>query len=196
MTQRRPRRTTADVERAILEAARDELRERGYAGVTFEGVARRAATSKPVIYRRYSSRATLVFTALRTHFEDASPTPNTGTLRGDLIAWLKAAQDRASEVGEDTYRATMGEADAELLDAVNALVHAETENLEQKIIAPARARGELGPVPLTLEVLAVPSVLLRDRVFFGRTTGDDAAEIVDEVCLPLFRARSGMNSQP
>jgi AcrR family transcriptional regulator len=38
---------------AIRAATRAELADYGYAGVTFEGVARRAQTSKPVLYRRY-----------------------------------------------------------------------------------------------------------------------------------------------
>jgi hypothetical protein len=41
---------------AIHEATRAQLAERGYAGVTFEGVARRARTSRSVLYRRAPER--------------------------------------------------------------------------------------------------------------------------------------------
>ncbi|WP_329343594.1 TetR/AcrR family transcriptional regulator [Streptomyces sp. NBC_01352] len=196
MGERRPRRTAAAVERAVLDAAFDELRKHGYARVTFEGVARRAGTSKPVVYRRYSTRATLVLAALRAYFTDTAPAPCTGTLRTDLIACLEAAQARAAQVGEETYRALLGEADAELLDALAALIEGATADLERDIIAPARARGELGPNPLPADVLALPAIMLRDRVLFGRTTGNEAAEIVDRVCLPVFRECSGLRPRP
>ncbi|MFD0478308.1 TetR/AcrR family transcriptional regulator [Nonomuraea thailandensis] len=55
------RRRQVEVDQAILEAAYGELLDRGYAGVTYDGVARRAETSKPVLYRRYPTRASLIF---------------------------------------------------------------------------------------------------------------------------------------
>ncbi|QLH20590.1 TetR-like C-terminal domain-containing protein [Streptomyces sp. Rer75] len=95
------------------------------------------------------------------------PAPRTGNLRGDLIAWLEAAQSRATEVGEPNYRALLGEADPELLHETGAIGGAAGVELDRDIIEPACARGELGPEPLAPEVLALPLVMLRDR-FFGR----------------------------
>ena len=45
---------------AIRDATYAELKEHGYSGVTFEGVARRAKTSKPVLYRRWADRRALL----------------------------------------------------------------------------------------------------------------------------------------
>jgi hypothetical protein len=80
------------------------------------------------------------------------PAPRTGNR--DLIAWLEAAQSRATEVGEPNYRALLGEADPELLHEIGAIGGAAGVELDRDIIEPACARGELGPEPLAPEVLA------------------------------------------
>ena len=43
--------------RAILRAALAELLERGYGGMSMEGVAERAGVGKPAIYRRHRDKA-------------------------------------------------------------------------------------------------------------------------------------------
>ncbi|MFD0478307.1 TetR-like C-terminal domain-containing protein [Nonomuraea thailandensis] len=102
------------------------------------------------------------------------------------MAWLDAAQARAAEIGGRTYRALLGEADDDLLDAIGALIGMASGDLERHVIEPARARGELGPEPLVAEIAAMPVILLRDRIVFGTATATDVAEIVDRICLPLF----------
>jgi AcrR family transcriptional regulator len=59
------RRYGAALERALLGAAWEELRESGYAGFTIDAVARRAGTSRPVLYRRWPNRAQLVLAGER-----------------------------------------------------------------------------------------------------------------------------------
>ena len=59
------RRRGAELEEALLEAAWQELEERGYAGLTMENVATRAGTSRPVIARRWRSKAELTIATLR-----------------------------------------------------------------------------------------------------------------------------------
>ena len=51
------RRRGATLERALLDAAWEELQESGYARLTMERVADRAGTSRAVIYRRWRNRA-------------------------------------------------------------------------------------------------------------------------------------------
>jgi AcrR family transcriptional regulator len=54
----RPRRT--DVEDAVAEATLQLLAEAGYAALSLEAVARSTGISRPTLYRRWSSKATLV----------------------------------------------------------------------------------------------------------------------------------------
>jgi len=76
--------------RAILDAANEMLEERGIVDLTIDEVAQRAGVSKATIYRRWPSKGTLVFEAFSTDFLVQQPLPDTGSLRGDLLAALRA----------------------------------------------------------------------------------------------------------
>ena len=78
MTETRTRRRGAELEQAILDAAWAELCEVGYTALTIEAVAKRAGTSKPVIYRRWPSRAHLVIAAWARQQPIETTTPDTG----------------------------------------------------------------------------------------------------------------------
>src|SRR5580700_76791 len=84
----RPRSQEAD--RAILSATLDLLGSRGLAAMSIEEVAARAGVGKVTIYRRWSSKGLLALDAFVTSFAEQQPLPDTGTLRGDLIAALTA----------------------------------------------------------------------------------------------------------
>jgi AcrR family transcriptional regulator len=83
----RPRSEQAD--RAILQAAAELLAERGLAGMSIEEVASRAGVGKTTIYRRWTSRGTLALDAFLAEFQAQQPLPDTGSLRGDLLAALR-----------------------------------------------------------------------------------------------------------
>ena len=73
------------VHEAILRATAELLGEGGYAKLTIDGVAQRAMVTRQSIYRRWPSKLELVAELLREVSERA-PLPDTGTLRGDLLA--------------------------------------------------------------------------------------------------------------
>jgi AcrR family transcriptional regulator len=84
----RPRSQEAD--RAILTATAELLAERGLAAMSIEEVAARAGVGKTTIYRRWPSKGLLALDAFVTSFREEQPLPDTGTLRGDLLAALRA----------------------------------------------------------------------------------------------------------
>ena len=84
----RPR--SAEVDLSILEAATAILDERGLAGMSMEEVASRAGVGKATVYRRWPSRGALALDAFMAEFRSQLPAPDTGTLRGDLLASLRA----------------------------------------------------------------------------------------------------------
>jgi AcrR family transcriptional regulator len=84
----RPRSVEAD--RAIMAATLDLLASRGLAAMSIEEVAARAGVGKATIYRRWSSKGQLALDAFVMSFQAQQPLPDTGTLRGDLIAALTA----------------------------------------------------------------------------------------------------------
>lgn len=185
------RRTKERVEEAIATAVRGELLERGYQGVTFEGVARRAHTSKPVLYRRYSSRAEMVLRAFGRSFGDEFPVGLAQrSLRDGLVAMLRYAQDRFESVGGDTFRALIGEADQPILALFSGAMDMAERVLAEQVVAPAVARGELGPEPIAPGVFRVPFAILREQVLFRTGPAMTLEEIADTICVPLLTAAS------
>lgn len=89
--ERRPGRPRSEAaRRAILDAAVGELEEHGYAALTMQGIAKRAGVGKQTVYRWYPSRADVVLEALVELAEARITVPDTGTLPGDLTAFLTA----------------------------------------------------------------------------------------------------------
>ena len=83
------RRRGEELDAAIRAAVLELLVEQGPGGVTMEAVAAAARTSKPVLYRRWADRATLLRdTLLRTAIA-AIPHEDTGSYRGDMLAVLR-----------------------------------------------------------------------------------------------------------
>lgn len=54
INQRRPRRTNKEIEHDILEAARKEIEDKGFAGLTVIGISKRAEIEPSVFYKRFT----------------------------------------------------------------------------------------------------------------------------------------------
>jgi AcrR family transcriptional regulator len=80
------------VDAAVAEATRQVLAESGYARLTVDAVARRAGVGKAAIYRRFASRAEMVFVATVSG-SDATPLPDAGSLHADLLALVARLLD-------------------------------------------------------------------------------------------------------
>jgi AcrR family transcriptional regulator len=188
------RRRGAELEEALLEAAWRELVEVGYGRFTIEGVATRAGTSRPVIYRRWPDRAGLAIAAVR-HYANTHlvPTPDTGTLRGDLIAMLTLASQSRAEVAA-LFSVHMGEYFAETGRTPNELREDFLAARQQpfgidEILRRGVERGEIDPARLTPRIAGLPGDLMRHDLLMNHQPPSDKAivEIVDEVFLPLVR---------
>jgi AcrR family transcriptional regulator len=177
---------------AIREATRAELTEHGYPGVTFEGVARRAKTSKPVLYRRYRSRAHMVVDALLALPRQPVLTSGTPSLREDMLALLDAMMARFHRIGTDTYRSLIADADDELLDTITAQLAQLADQTIYRALSDARERGEIGVATIPERAATAIAALVRNEVFFTRgPVGKKALiDILDNVYLPLIDAVS------
>jgi AcrR family transcriptional regulator len=172
---------------AIHEAIRAELAQCGYAGVTYDGVARRAKTSRSVIYRRYRSRAHMVTDALPSlHWPHEWQ--SAGSLRQDLLNIFAAILERFHGVGVDTYRRLGAEADDELFDESTALISELVNSTIRHALADARDRGEIGAAPIPEPVETTLLALVRNEMFFTRNPVEErtVAELIDTVYLPLI----------
>lgn len=73
---------------AVLEAADDLLAERGFAGVTIEGIAARAGVAKQTIYRWWPSKVDVLLEAFTEDMAEHLTPPDTGDLATDLRTHL------------------------------------------------------------------------------------------------------------
>jgi AcrR family transcriptional regulator len=186
------RRRGLALEEALLDAAWDELQAVGYANLTMEAVADRAGTSRAVLYRRWRNRTELVLAATRRHRPRLSgDVPDTGSLRGDVVAVLTRASDRLAEDDLENVYGLLSEyfADPELFTRVQDQVFPIGAGVMATILKHAEERGEVrqGVSP---RVATLPIDLLRHELFRTRTPPSKQviAEIVDDVFLPLVQA--------
>jgi len=96
---------------AVLEAADDLLVERGFAGVTIEGIAARAGVAKQTIYRWWSSKVDILMDAFIDDMAQHLTPPDHGDVGLDLRTHLSRLADflTRSDAGA-VFRALVGQA--------------------------------------------------------------------------------------
>src|SRR5450759_3508266 len=98
LEKKRGRPRSRNTEKAILRAAGELVLASGLAEMTIEGVAERAGVGKASIYRRWPSKGALAFDAVVDTILATQPTPDTGSLKGDLARvaenWVRLANSR------------------------------------------------------------------------------------------------------
>ncbi|MCI4061177.1 TetR/AcrR family transcriptional regulator [Micromonospora sp. R77] len=189
------RRRGAELEDAILRAAAEELTASGYAGMTMDKVARRAGTNKNAIYRRWPQRAALGIAAYKHLADTRTPTPDTGSLRGDALELLRRANATWSSPFGAILRDLLAAAADEpaLLELLREQAGGRAMNAAWfTLLSRAVARGEAPPEAVQPRVAALPLMLLRgEYALRGIPSVPDEVlvEIVDEIFLPLVRGR-------
>ena len=108
---RAPQRRNENARLAVLHAADDLLVERGFGGVTVEGIAARAGVAKQTIYRWWPSKTDIL---LDTLIDDASrqlAIPDTGSAVADMRRYLRSlASFLTKEPAGKVLLALIGEA--------------------------------------------------------------------------------------
>jgi AcrR family transcriptional regulator len=74
------------------------MAERGYQGMSIPAVAEAAGVGKPTIYLRFASKFDLALAALASLPVVDHP-PDTGSVRGDLVALLRDRQEATEHMG-------------------------------------------------------------------------------------------------
>ncbi len=186
------RRRGTELEEAILQAAWEVLQEKGYSGFTYEAVAARAETSRPVLYRRWPQRDDLLLATLRRSFWHPVTVPDTGNLRDDALGLLRNANAVRSRMDllvglqlMDYFRQT-GTSMADLRTKLRGPGQPSGFGF---LVDRAVARGELPDVPRSTRLIELPIELFRhDLIMTMRAMADSSiVEIVDEIWLPLLR---------
>ena len=78
-----------DARKRILKAALDLVEEQGFAPVTSDAIAERAAASKATVYRWWPNKAAVVIEAFREAVEPEVPFPDTGCFREDITTQVR-----------------------------------------------------------------------------------------------------------
>lgn len=180
----------------ILQAALDVLAEEGYDGMTIDMVAARARAGKATLYRRWASKGELVVEAVacmkRGHL-DLEHLPDTGTLRGDLVAMIKPG---TIQDAEKKLRVMAGLMSAlvrspELADAINEAIVQPRAEANRILLQRAVDRGEI-PADSDIGTLALVSPsMAAHRTIVQQKPVDRAflISIIDGVVLPAVGLR-------
>jgi AcrR family transcriptional regulator len=187
------RRRGKTLDDAILGAAWAELLDRGYADFTMDGVAKRAGTSRPVLSRRWQTRADLAVAAIESYVqENRISVPDLGNVRDELAMLLQKASDKGmSTVIRVLFsmRDYFVETDSSLEDLRNKLVGGSRP--VEEILERGVRRGEIDPSKLTKRIASLPLDLLRHEGFMTHRPIPRVviAEILDSIFLPLVAAK-------
>jgi AcrR family transcriptional regulator len=182
----RPR-VEGERELQILEATLEVLDEVGYDLLTMDAVASRAKASKATLYRRWKGKPELVVAAIMAH-KGESVVPDTGTLRGDLIAAYcghGGLNDPMTRSVLSAVVTAMGR-DPEFAEVYRRDFIGPKIASSRAIYERARARGEVHP-DADLEMLApsLAGIVLHRAFLLGEAvTPDLVARVLDEVVLP------------
>ncbi|WP_203904018.1 TetR/AcrR family transcriptional regulator [Virgisporangium aliadipatigenens] len=179
----------------IMDVALTMVAEVGYAAVTIDAVVARARASKTTVYRRWADKRALVAAAMGTG-PRAQPfdVPDTGSLRGDLIAYARAL---AAVIDGFEGRLILGMSQAVLEDAaLRASVQERSKRiapqLDRRVLERARERGELRSAEQPPILGEVASSLLVYRLVCGLPVDDlFVAHLVDDILLPALRHGGG-----
>lgn len=140
----RPR--EARIDAAVRGAVHELLGREGYAGTTIERVAAHAGVGRGAVYRRWRSKAEMIFAAV-VHSAELPTSVDSGALEGDLVA---LAERIAELTGTDQARAALAglvaelAGDPELATALEDRMFAGERRYVALILERACARGELG----------------------------------------------------
>jgi AcrR family transcriptional regulator len=151
----------------VLAATVEELAQVGYRALRVEDVAARAGVNKTTVYRRWPEKNALVRDALGTIGSDKVVAPQTGSLRGDLLAMGRNIVELSSSPqGQSIVRMLVAEgSDPEVADLKRAQ-RCRHEAVPRGVVCDAIARGEL-PADIDPEVLFGTFVgAIHHRIFF------------------------------
>jgi AcrR family transcriptional regulator len=181
--QRQPRRRGETVRRAVLDAAAAELATAGVDHVTIGGIAARAGVHETSIYRRWVTKEALLLETAQEQTAMGVSQPDTGSIRGDLIALVFSLEAfLSSPIGEALLRIALNAS-----TAVGATAR-ETFWLDRlsasgAIIERARSRDEIRPTVSTDLLMQAVVGAVHLRVTFGGRPFDRerAEQLVDLV---------------
>jgi AcrR family transcriptional regulator len=180
---------------AICAAVFELLSEVGYDRMSMDAVAARARSSKATIYRAWPTKPDMVIDAVVHRFGDTPHTPDTGSLRGDLLAVMNAMCQFASSADGAVLAGLMSASahNPELSKTLHRCVYEMKNPMHESIIARAKERGEVpDEVGAGLLHEVMHSLVLARKLWDCEPLDDEyVVHVVDDVLIPVLCHRRG-----
>lgn len=176
---------------AVLEAADDLLAEKGFSGVTMEGIAARAGVAKQTIYRWWSTKTDVLMDAFLQDVAEEPPSPDFGDVARDLREHLGRLGSFLS--GSDpgaVFKALMARAqhDPAFAEDFRARYLDEQRRRDRAPLERAVRRGEL---PVGLDVGAETDQLVGPLYYRVLVTGEPVDRDFTDRLVASFLCRLG-----
>ncbi|OIJ87973.1 TetR/AcrR family transcriptional regulator [Streptomyces colonosanans] len=187
------RRRGAVLERAILDAALQQLSTVGWNGLTMEGVAAAAQTGKAAVYRRWSSKEDLVADALQAGLPSFDRAPDLGSVREDLLVLCRQGREAMYSRPGLALRSVVHECDTLQAERFHAVIYEGVVEpimkLLRKVIICGVERGEVRSGAANGYVFdVIPAMMMyRAKLCGSEWCERDLEEMVDQLMVPLLR---------
>lgn len=191
MTPPEPRRRSATAHHAILEATWAEVVEKGYAGLTVEGIAARAGVGKQTLYRWWPSKAAVLLEALNERGRQTAEFPDTGDVAADLTGQIAGVAEFLAADGGVVFRALLAAAqsDAQLAEDIRGQLIEPRAHACAERLAKAQADGEIRADVDPADIVELAYAPLYYRLILG-TRPLSAPDLV----LQLHRVLAGVRA--
>jgi AcrR family transcriptional regulator len=161
--------------------------------MTMDTVASRAKASKATIYRRWTDKTGLVLDALRDRGSFVHPTPDTGSLRGDLEHYVRQAVAATAGTEGSLVVGLLAVAahDPGLSTLLTQQFHEAQLPTFNELLDRAHKRGEVAPgISSSIIAEVLPGTLIMHIRVLG-LPGDEAFVrlLLDDVLMPLLAPR-------
>jgi AcrR family transcriptional regulator len=181
------------LERAILDAALEQLSTVGWNGLTMEGVAARAQTGKAAVYRRWPSKEDLVADALKAGLPSLTEAPDLGSVRDDLLELCRRVREAMYSQPGFALRSVLHECDVAQAERFQSLIIGgvvePTKHLLREIVHRGIERKEVRPDAANSYVFdVIPAMMMyRSKVCASEWSERDLEEMIDQLMVPLLR---------
>lgn len=181
-TRLRPGGRSARVQAAVHQAVHDLTALHGRDALTIPQIAAQAGVTPSTIYRRWGDLVELLADVSIERLRDEAEPPDTGSVRGDLLAWGEQfLEEMSSDLGRQVLKDVLtasgygdGSAPCQCLQITAGQI--------TMLVGRARSRGQATPpVDCVLDTLVAP-IIYRLLMGAGTPTGQQLAKWVDS-CL-------------
>jgi AcrR family transcriptional regulator len=186
------RRRGEELREAVFAAALAEISDVGMRGASMDSIAHRAGTGKAALYRRWPNVRALALDVFISTMEAALPSaaPDTGSLRGDLLASLTTLSGELDSDLGIVLRELISEAahDPELSAQFQTRFGLPKHDEALALIQRAMMRGEIPPQAIDPYLMQVPAALIVHQLILTGAAPDprDVERMIDTIVMPLL----------